>query len=399
MSVQTPSEFLLSRHYKYLEDAVPTSPGFHDVGGVYSSIALTKRGIMDLPFHIYRLYWSCIFLDYFKDSPSNRLKFVEKVLLSCDSTISVASLANGLRYEMGMMMITCGPGSSSLGETFEGGCTNLSSYFAPNSATPQSPTPFSSLPCIADVYPIQRNPPQIKYTRWTLERQPIMDHRPKEIQETLIYYHQKDGGEEADILTEGITSNFYVLADDGETLIMPPTEKILYGSVQRWIEMIAPLIGMTVKVEQIKLGDIDLWKGCFITSNGRILHKIDKIRIPVHPSSEQQLKVDSSSSTAHFSRVPYHYDDYREISFTYPDNHLVSKLVEVVTHLVHDKHHEKDNKEMKKLEKEFEERIGYNPWIYPSSPEERWNHDLLDQQLPTKILHALDIIDAVHVKW
>jgi hypothetical protein len=184
---------------------------------------------------------------------------------------------------------------------------------------------------------------------------------------------------------------------------MPPTEKILYGSIQRWIEMIAPLIGMIVKVEQIKLGDIHQWKGCFITSNGRILHKIDKIRIPVHPAHEQQLKKESSSATSSSSsvpvhRVPYHYDNYQEISFDYPENHFVTKLVEVVTHLVHDNHHEKDNKEMKKLEKEFEARIGYNPWIYPSSPEEKWNHDLLDEQLPITVLHALDIIDGIHVK-
>ena len=347
-----PTEFLHSNHLKYVEYGTgnfPVSPGFHDVGGVYTSISVTNRGIMDLPFHMNRLFQSCVYLDYFSATESSKIQFIQHVLQSIDQAIFGKPVSNGL------LIICCG-------KTLESSI-DVSVLFHP---THSFSSHIMDANYTVNFFPIQRAPAQIKYTKWVLERQPLIDQRDSDVQETLIYYRGEDNVE---YLTEGLTTTFYILMEDN-TIVMPPTEKILYGSVQRWAQIIAPSLSVNLLIKPIPISSFSEWKGAFVTSSGRIMQPIHKVKF----SNEQLLE-----------RFP------REIVFEYPENHSITKLKDVLFHLIHSPS-SKDS-DMEKYEQEFLAKIQYNPWIFPGN-EHTWGHELLEEGLPSKIIEALTIIQS-----
>lgn len=386
-----PVEFLRKNHYRFLEQHsghVPVSPGFHDIGGMYTSVSVTKRGIIDLPFHINRIYHQSIFLDFFKDNEENKQKLITLALRKCDEALS------GHLLQEGLLILCCGKSFS------PDHLLDVTSLFAGKPIT-IPPTSWNSVnqanerPYTVDFYPIQRIPAQVKYTRWVLERQPLIDRREEGVQETIIYDQDIEGLR--DHLTEGLTSTFYILLDDGKILI-PPTDKILYGSIQRWIQFIAPLLHLHIIEEPITFPHLlHHAKGAFLTSSGRILQPIHKMKI----SKEIQSK---HSVTSEFpNEIVFKYDDV--VRGDSGNHHSIFEKLKIIAfHLMYDdgsltssedSKNSSDlltNEELKEIEGKVLSCIGYNPWLKPKN-NISWDHELLQESLKEEILTAINCIN------
>jgi branched-subunit amino acid aminotransferase/4-amino-4-deoxychorismate lyase len=327
------SAFIRLNHEKYLGYRKGNrNSEFPDIGGVYTSSTVTKRGILDLPFHINRLYDSCLFLKYLQDSLTTLREFTPKILEAIDSALQ------GQQFCEGLIVICCGLDDSDK--------LDILAFFQ---AKPVSYLD-SVVPCdyTVDFYPSLRHPAQLKYTKWALERQPIIDRRDQSIHETLIY--QKDPSDGQDYLTEGLTSTFYIIKRD-DTIVCPPTEKILFGCIQRWTLFVAQVLSIKMIIEPITMQSCREWKGAFVTSSGRIVQPVHRV----------VLNHDHEN----------HNEKQKEIiSFDpYANDHLLSKLKDFLFHLISCADSKNASEEMKEYERAFLEKIGYHPWTQPKDKE------------------------------
>jgi branched-subunit amino acid aminotransferase/4-amino-4-deoxychorismate lyase len=111
--------------------------------------------------------------------------------------------------------------------------------------------------CVVGIFGNPRNNPNVKDSRWMTERKYI-EHVKLPHQAEMILVDALGN------LYEGLTSNLFLVTKD--SIICPPLDKILVGTVLLAILDICAKAGITVEMRHPNISEALLWQGAFITS-------------------------------------------------------------------------------------------------------------------------------------
>lgn len=118
--------------------------------------------------------------------------------------------------------------------------------------------------------------PQSKIASWTRQRKALQKpetYKPPGVEEVILV--RQVGGMGAVELLEGLSSNLFVLYNDGS--LHTPADGVLYGYVRHLVLESAKTCGLTVSFDPILLEDVSKWKEAFITSSSRLIFPISKM--------------------------------------------------------------------------------------------------------------------------
>jgi branched-subunit amino acid aminotransferase/4-amino-4-deoxychorismate lyase len=79
---------------------------------------------------------------------------------------------------------------------------------------------------------------------------------------------------------EGLTSNLFVVYNNGKIIRTPSTENVLGGYIRQLIVDKASSWGYTIEIGPIDMQDSSLWEEVFLTSSVRLLVPIQTIVVP-----------------------------------------------------------------------------------------------------------------------
>ncbi|WIA18133.1 hypothetical protein OEZ85_009609 [Tetradesmus obliquus] len=101
-----------------------------------------------------------------------------------------------------------------------------------------------------------------KDSEWVRQRQALEQQQPRDVNEIILM--GPDGS-----LTEGLTSNFFVVSAAGE--VVTANEGALNGTVREVVLQVCDDRGIPVVLAAPSLKDMDSWQGAFISSTSRLL--------------------------------------------------------------------------------------------------------------------------------
>ncbi|KAF6258830.1 aminotransferase [Scenedesmus sp. NREL 46B-D3] len=107
-----------------------------------------------------------------------------------------------------------------------------------------------------------------KDSEWVRQRQALEQQQPRDVNEVILM--GPNGS-----LTEGLTSNFFVVSAAGE--VVTANEGALNGTVREVVLQVCAERGIAVRLEAPLLSDMGSWQGAFITSTSRLLLPVCEI--------------------------------------------------------------------------------------------------------------------------
>lgn len=308
------SSYVLSQHNNYVN------------GGVYTVIPVTKHGIFDLPFHLNRISDSADKIGIGDNTIFDRMHCFQKCLDACHEALHNRPVQEGL-------LALC------WGQPMATSDTKASALFFPQKFVLYDKNFF------VDTAPISRNPVDAKYSKWILERDPILKQRPIDVSETLMYRTIKNNH----YFTEGFTSNLFVTTHKGE-VISPPLTGHLRGSIQKLAVVLAALLDIEVKIQKLNIEDCPNWNGAFLTSGTKFVQPIHKILLDNVFTLENKYRNDISGQ------------------FYYTNDHIVKRLQNTMHEFL-----------IKRTDIFTEilvgSTLGYSPFLVPSN-EHIWGDEL-----------------------
>ena len=211
---------------------------------VYTVIPVMNHQLLNLPYHVRRLYDSSQLLNpplsaalesCSSGTNSKRMSSIQ-LLLSRE----LSSLPQNFNDGGDGLLTLCWGHSRGPTSTYETSSNGVLDTFV----YPQPPGAFSSAVGKGVVVDLQRyrrqTDPRIKAASWPSERVHLEGNRPKHATETLIY----DDDDSDCKVTEGLTSNLFVVEDD--CLVTAPEGAALSGSMAHIVLGVAKSMGIRV---------------------------------------------------------------------------------------------------------------------------------------------------------
>lgn len=134
--------------------------------------------------------------------------------------------------------------------------------------------PDIHLPIQAEVRCHTRHDPQIKSVAWNIERKAVEKRMSPTMGEVIL---ATGNGE----LTEGLSSNFYVVQDDN-TIQTAPDSVVLSGSIRKLVLKACASLGVNVNLTTPSLAQRQQWLGAAVSSTSRSFLPIRILKFPEH---------------------------------------------------------------------------------------------------------------------
>eukprot|EP00922_Rhytidocystis_sp_ex-Travisia-forbesii_P072256 GHVS01107742.1.p1 GENE.GHVS01107742.1~~GHVS01107742.1.p1 ORF type:complete len:356 (+),score=51.36 GHVS01107742.1:569-1636(+) len=178
-----------------------------------------------------------------------------------------------------------------------------------------------------DVMSGRRKCPTIKDSQWFFERQSILSVMSPESDETILMEQQQQSTTKdydtplpqlrEQLLTEGLSSNFFMICNDhtvvdgqlADSVMTAADDKVLPGTIRQCVLDICSRLGIKVTMQSPTVGDImdsRRCRGCFITSTSRgarLIHKvvIHKVRDDSNNTSPDGVPVNNPVNVVSFT--------------------------------------------------------------------------------------------------
>lgn len=218
-----------------------------------------SRRVLDVPFHLDRLYSSCQLLDRTTLSgpappEADFCSFVQEFVRAMQS-VPLASVDSGL--------LTMCAGRDAAGAWRLSALYSSVDKLALLNGLTYSP---SQQLCV-DVVNYSRSTPAAKAASWPLERQPLEQRRNRDAAETVLWH---DGQ-----LLEGLTSNLLVMRGAG--LQTAPRGAVLGGSMAFLVRQVASGLGLQTAEQAPLLGACSQYDAAFLCSATKPLVPIGRL--------------------------------------------------------------------------------------------------------------------------
>lgn len=112
-----------------------------------------------------------------------------------------------------------------------------------------------------------RDNPNVKDTAWMTKRESLAAMVKDRVEEVIMLTSEEEG-----LITEGISSNFFVVKQrpDGAKVVQTAsTEFILVGTVRNTVLKVCADLQYAVEETTPCIHEVDTWVGCFVTSTSR----------------------------------------------------------------------------------------------------------------------------------
>eukprot|EP01038_Epipyxis_sp_PR26KG_P009197 gene9197-12405_t len=302
------------------------------IGGVYSVLPVTRKGILDLPFHISRLAdsWNQI----------NGYRIEQTAVVNMDEIVEKVKIIKNKNDESNGAVALCFGKYEKANEQFTYKYFDLS-----------QPSYLNIIPkkqhFIVDFQMHKRLYPTAKYTSWLIERKPLEMNTHFLSSETIIYHDTYETKNENNslfsdsmIITEGLKTNIFFI-DNNNNIITSPSSLILSGSMAKIVKAICQLNNINIIEKEIQLSLFDQWKGAFLTSSTKGIQMIDELIIPIANNYDiSQLKnIESYNKNNNNNKITVKNNNnkiYLHVIFDYKisfDSISLNKLEYVKKHL------------------------------------------------------------------
>jgi branched-subunit amino acid aminotransferase/4-amino-4-deoxychorismate lyase len=131
--------------------------------------------------------------------------------------------------------------------------------------------PPPSPPVTAQIRTFHRPNPTVKNSQWVTDRKTLEESMPKHVNEIVM--QEADGR-----LSEGLSSNFFVLKKDG-TLETAADEHVLPGTTRSMVLSVCRELNIPIEFKFPSVREIDDWEGACISSTSRLLLPINVIEL------------------------------------------------------------------------------------------------------------------------
>jgi len=121
-----------------------------------------------------------------------------------------------------------------------------------------------------------RNNPTVKDSQWVSDRSYLESRKLPETDEVIMA--EGDGS-----LTEGMTSNFFVVKDG--MVFTAPDDTVLNGTMRSSVIKCCERRNIPFALRAPKVDEAESWDGCFITSTSRIVMPVRRLKIDEEISS------------------------------------------------------------------------------------------------------------------
>lgn len=227
--------------------------GLQNPRGAYSVAPVFSRSILDLPFHVDRLYSSCLLLG--AEEGEDYDSFARNLMREARASMRLDVVDSGL-------LTLCA------GRDEATGTWRLSALFTSmekNDLLCAGLPPFLTV----DVGVYSRKIPQAKAATWPKLRMPLEERRNRDAAETILV--SAEG-----ILLEGLTSNF--LAMRGSVLHVAPRDRVLCGSMSDLVLGVARSLGIeTTEEAPATITEMEQFDAAFLTSATKPIAPIRRV--------------------------------------------------------------------------------------------------------------------------
>lgn len=228
--------------------------------GGYTVAPVFSGSVLDMSFHVNRLYSSCLMLGAAAAERKEGIDCADFGSFSSNLSGEVRSSVRLDAADSGLLTMCAGREEVS-------GIYKLSALFT---TMEKDALLCLGLPSLTvDVSRYTRMTPLAKAASWPMERMSIEERRNCDANETILV--NADG-----VLLEGLTSNFFAMR--GSVLHTAPKDKVLCGSMADLVVKVAQGLGIeTTEEAPARIADLEQFDAAFLTSATKPIAPIRRV--------------------------------------------------------------------------------------------------------------------------